>query len=412
MDHTEDFNSFRTHAQRVLERFEERRQKFLHQLKFHSVIALVLLLSFPYWFSLLARLDYVNGTPLSSFAAFIVQVIAGAVMISIILIYAALPLFRYRHSVMQIGSALPGMSGVGQQSVSLKSEIFSQLLSYFGKFELYQNRKIPLRNFQNAPGLPAFDSYVGEDYVRGNMVGVSLEMMEAALIDERLHGKAEVFHGLMILIDVCDPNLVLRGSFAGKTLLVSGQQPHEMDEKLTLVPLPDSSFDSYFQAFSTDHKEAAAILKEDTLRNVLKLSECVRNARAQGQHIDDKIAYALSSIASGVSEGMSVIVKAVCNWLYTGSVKSSQTRHDQTLRTPSHTAKQAGQGKAITGAIQCAFYNDKVLILIPYQHNLFEPDPIFKAPLSEDDIILVYTLMGLIKELAGEVVTNLSKSAS
>lgn len=299
-----------------------------------------------------------------------------------------------------------------QQQVSLKGEIFGQLLRYFGDFNLYEDRQLSLKAFHHAPGLPAFDEFASEDYIRGAMRGVSVEISEAKLLAGPPRQRVPVFSGLMIVIDFNDPNLVLRGTFAGKTVVVADHfSNYELGRALHKhfqpVALAQNGIAQRFQAASTDPAEAARLLSPELLASLLRLSDAVRNARNQERPIDDRLAYALSGIAQGLADMIAVIAKGMMNWFKTGRFTNVATRRG--LRMPE--AGATPQVKAFAESMHCSFYDDKVLIMIPYRHNLFEPDSIFRPPLSEDDIHLTYDLMTMVEAIAQAAVDALPKTA-
>lgn len=404
------FEGFAAHAKAVALRFEQRRMQFLRRLKMRCGIVLVLLLTFPMWFSLIEGLDNVTSGALSSLSWVLIHVIAGAVIVIGLVAWAVMPLFRYRHYTVQLGNTLPGVSGAVQQHVSLKGEIFGQLFRYFGDFALYEDRQLSLRSLRGAPDMPEFDQYVGEDYIRGAMHGVSVEITEMHLLMRRGRMQFPIFSGLMIVLDINDPGLVLRGRFSGKTVVIADRTlPREYVAMkygdFRRAALPDGGFEQRFEAFTTDVDEAKRLLTIDLLRDLLRLSDAVRNAKNQVRHTDDRIAFAISGIASGFGDAMGVLATLAVDWFETGSLRRSPMRH----KSPPPGAEVAPDAKGLDEAVHCAFYDDKVLITIPYRHNLFEPDVIFRAPLHQDDIRLAYDLMTMVGGIAQAVVKALPK---
>lgn len=401
-------DAFSGHAHDIASRFERRRGEFLKKLKVRSAIAVLLLLTFPLWYSLLTSMDDNSQSSLSAFAWVIIHGIAGAVIVGLIIVFAVLPLFRYRHYTVQIGSQLPGVDGMVQQHVSLKGKIFSELFSFFGDFTLHNDRKPLLRSFRDAPGMPEFDDYISEDYIRGAMDGTSVEIAEVQLLARRDHSTLPIFKGLFILLDINNTNLVLRGKFSGKTVLIADRK-RENDyvtakySGYNPIALPDGNFERHFEAFSTDKEEASRLLSTDLLNAILKLSETVRHVKNQVWHADDRVAYAISAMAQGGSDIIAVAGSALVQWFRTGSFRTNSQRHN----VPLHESQVGPDARAFNEYVHCAFYEDKVLISIPYQHDLFEPDSIFHPPLREDDITLTYNLMSTVGGIAGAVVKGL-----
>jgi hypothetical protein len=399
-----DFDAYASHAGVIAARFEERRSRFLHQLNFRLIIALILFITFPWWFGLMARWDHAGATALPSLGWLTIHFMAGAVILAVIIAYTAMPLLRYRHYRAQIGSA--------QQDITLKGGIFTQLFKYFGDFIFYDDRKLALRSFHNAPTMPDFDEYISEDYIKGALAGVSVEITEVQLKAHRQGTDTVLFNGLMIVLDINDSNLVLHGKFSGKTVVIANR-PREDDYVIAKYAdyrravLPDTSFEQHFEAFTTDPDEASRLLTSDLLRNLLKLSATIGSARNQALSPDNRLAYMLGRLAGKFSNRLAAGAEILLHWFKTGSFRVQSTRPEMQLNGSALPA----DAKRLSRCLHCAFYEDKVLITIPYRHNLFEPDSIFQPPLHADDIKLTYELMTAVNGMAGAVLKTLPKSA-
>lgn len=407
-----NIDEFTAHARTVAARFEERRAQFLKRLKLRCAIAFLLLASFSWWYPYITQWDDAGSDSLSAVIWFFVQMGAGIVIIVGILVFAVLPLFRYRNYTAQIGNVLPMVSGVIQQAVSLKGEIFSQLFRYFGNFTLYHDRRLALKSFRDAPNMPDFDEYEGEDYIRGVLQGVSVEINEITLKAHDNHKRIPLFNGLMIILDINNSDLVLHGKFTGKTIVIidRAREDNYVVRKYSgysPVALSDSGFAEHVEAFTTDPDEAQRLLTSDLLRQILKLSDTVRTAKNQTIPMDDKIAYAISALAIRSAELLANVGKGGIQWLRTGHFSLYATRPELQRAE----AALPADAKALSSCVHCAFYGDKVLITIPYEHNLFEPDSIVRPPLHSEDIKLVYNMMSTIGGIANAVLGALPKSA-
>ncbi len=399
---------FAEHARTILHRFEQRRVEFLGKLKFRGIIACILLFTFPLWYSLLARWDYL-GEGFSSVGLFIVHVLAAIVIIIGIVAFAVRPLFRYRYDTLKLGATVPGGSGVVQQAIDMKSQLFTQLLSYFGDFNMFSDRKLSLKSFRAAPNMPDFDDCTSEDYTRGQVGGVTVEMSEVELLAQRNSHVQNVFRGIFIILDINDPNVVLRGKFAGKTVAIFGRKSgsdfitskYDGYKRVTL----DSSVTQFVEAYTTDTPEAERLLTADIVRHIIKLSQAIGAAKNQKRSVDDKVAYALDRIAGGACDVMAVAASTLIHWFKTGSFKTLSQRHKP--EKAEHT--KADDAGAYNAYVQCAFYEDKFLLSIPCEQNLFEPDSVFYPPLTEEDIKLVYEMMTGIAGMAQSVVASLPK---
>ncbi len=404
--------AFTAHAVQITKAFEERRIRFLHKLKFRAVLACVLLFAFPFWFTLLTRWDYL-GNGLSAVGTLVVHVMAAIILIISIIVFAVHPLFRYRYDTLRIGASMPGSTGVVNQPMLLKQQLFTQLLGYFGAFTMYGDRKLSLRSFRSAPNLPEFDSYDSSDYIRGQFNGVNVEISEVHLKVQRESSQLAVFSGLFIVLDINDTNLVLRGKFDGKTVVL---QKHdsindfvaEKYDGYKRVSFTESSFTQKLEAYSTVQPEAERLLSEKLLRSFLKISDVVMQSKNQSPSVDDKIAYALERMAEGLGDMMAAMAGAILSWFKTGSFRVESSRHSYSP-VETNISKDA---KAFALTPQCAFFNDKLLISIPSNKNLFEPDSVFHKPLTQEDITLAFAIMGEISDISKAVVDALPKEVA
>lgn len=413
-EHTYTLDGFKEHAAGVSRHFEQRRRKFLRQFKLRSIVALLLIFTFPFWYPHLTRWDAVHGV-FSSLGFVVANVLAALIIIILIVAFALRPIFRYRYDTLSLGSnipkvsgtALPGVIGAVHQSVLLKSRIFSELLSYFGDFTMHEERKPPLRRFQKAPNLPAFDVYEASDYIRGVMHGVRVDLAETSLFTQHGGESRPVFKGLFILIDIDDTDTVLRGKFSGQTvLMLQSDAPSELLLKkydgFKRVHLADSNFGQQVTACTTDLAEAERLLSTPFVGGVLKLEEVLRHAKNQERSPDDRFLAALEHIARGTGEMLMVMVLGIIQWFRTGSFRQQSLRHSSPAE-----AKAPEGAPLFSNGMQCSFFDDKILISLPARHNLFEPDSLFHPPLKDVDIALCYQMMSIISELVKSTVESL-----
>lgn len=402
-------DGFKEHAAMVGRHFGQRRSVFLKQLKFRCLVAAILLFTFPFWYSLLTRWDALGGG-ISSIGVLVVNVLAAISIIIIIGAFALRPMFRYRYDTLNVGNTLPGATGVVNQPVRLKSRIFTKLLSYFGDFNMFEDRKLSLRRFQNAPNLPMFDIYDASDYVRGHIDGVRVELCEASLYTQREGESQRIFHGLFILLDINDSHMVLRGKFFGETvLMLSNDMPNDIllakYDGYQRVALPDSNFGQQVKAVSTNLEEADRLLSGDFIRGGLKLTEALKQVKNQDQSVDDKVVLALEKIATGLGDVLASAGSLLLHWFKTGSFRQQSARHVLQREI----AKAQDDSHWFSGGAQCCFFDDKILISLPTSHNLFEPDSLFHPPLTEEDIQLSYSIMSILSDMTKAVIECLPK---
>lgn len=401
--------AFTDHAKRITQSFEKRRTHFLHKLKFRAVVACVLLFTFPFWYSLLTRWDHLDGG-FSTVGLLIVHVLAAIIIIIVIVAYAVHPLFRYRYDTFRLGASMPGATGVVNQSVTLKEQIFTELLKYFGDFRMYSDRKMSLKSFRQAPNIPEFDDFECSDYFKGQITGVTVECAEIKLISQKDSSHVRIFSGIMVVLDINDSNLVLRGKFAGKTIVMQKAQNEnafivDKYDGYQRVKLTDDSFAQHFDVYSTHVDEAKHLASNTLMRILLRLNDTITNTRISQRAVDDRMAAALERIISGLGDVMAAFAESSINWLKTGRFAVKSTRHKFT----SLPADVDIDATFFAKTVQCAFYNDKILLSIPTPKNLFEPDSVFNKPLGQNDVLLVYSLMNEIHGLTGAVLKELPK---
>lgn len=404
--------AFSAHAVRITREFEDRRMLYLRKLKFRAVLACVLLFTFPFWYSLLTRWDYL-GNGLSTLGTLIVHVLAAVILIIGIVVFALHPLFRYRYDTLRIGASVPGATGVVNQPLSLKAQIFTQLLAYFGNFTMYENRQLSLRSFRDAPNLPEFDGYRSTDYVKGQFNGVTVEMSELELHVQRESAQVPVFNGLAIVLDINDSNLVLRGKFDGKTVFLQKKDNNndfvtDKYDGYKRISLAETSFAQHIEAYSTFQEEGVRLLSASLLRAFLKMGDTIAHSKNQTRPVDDKIAFAIERIAGGLGDVLAAMASALLSWFKTGRFRVESMRHSY---SQSETAISK-DSRAFGNLAQCAFFNDKILISIPYGKNLFEPASVFHKPLSEEDIRVVYEIMTDVAAIADSVVDSLQRQVA
>ena len=410
MDAPFDLSAYQAHARAIAERFELRRAQFMRLFKIRVGIAALLLLTFPWWFGFISAWDLQHENIISAMGQTLINGFAAAILIGFIIIYAMMPIFRYRNHTVQFGSVIPGVDGVASQHVSLKSEIFSQLMHFFGNFTLHNERKLSLNRFHNAPHMPEFDEFVSEDYIEGQMSGVKVEMTEARLQIRTHKDHVSIFNGLMVIMDINNTNLELRGTFHADTVIIA-DRGHEMDyvaskyKNHRRLILPDSAYEHRFETFSTDESEAKSLVSSELLRSLLKLSDAVKSPTQQSLSLDEIVANKVTGFLRCSADGLSFVCVRLLLWLQTGSFQLRAVRH--AAAAPFHTADDA---KALNQYVHCAFFDDKIVVTVPYSHDLFQPDSLFKPPLNDEDIHMTFQLMSAISGIIDSVLSGLKKS--
>lgn len=387
-----DAEEYKVHAQGVAERFEQRRATYMRRFKRRVFVAVLLLVSMPFWFSWVFAWNEADVNIIAGVTGTLVDALVALLLVLSLLIFALLPLFRYRRFTVQYGAKIPGMAGFAQQTVSLKSEIFNALMSFFGSFSLHNERKLSLKKFHAAPNMPDFDEFVSEDYIEGRMHDTHVEMTEAKLLIRTHNAYIDIFSGLMVIIET-DDAISRHGRFGGKTVVIA-DRPADMDYVASKygdykrIKLSDSAFDSRFEVFSTLPQEAEKLISPDILRAILKLSDAVRHAKRQQASLDDRVAHSMGRLAGTLSDMLAFVGSRLAVWLQTGSFRVVSTRHALAQR-----GALAEDAKALNQCVHATFFDNRVIITIPHSHDLFEPDSLLRAPLHAEDIETVYQVM-------------------
>ena len=338
--------------------------------------------------------------------------ILGLLVPALVLIIAVQPVFRYRRHTRQITS----------EKLSLKEMVFNHVFKFFGEFTFKRQQGISITDLHDAMILPEYDEYRPEDRISGVYQGTKIEISEAKLIT-RYHGKrVAVFNGLLVVLDICNPDTILRGPFRGNTIIIQDDKKNLEYTKTKFqgydrVNLPTKELEGRFEVLTTDKSEAEVIVHDTFLKAVLKLAKAIQTAPEQVTHLDDKIMVWLAtkamflgsilfSLASIPFNIISVIKRRPILTVWDIEEFSPAKHVDIYKKTKSTDLTEV---QAINEDIQCSFYKDKVLITIPYKHDLFEPNSIFQPALIEADLHLVFAMMNAIGELCNVIADTKAK---
>ena len=328
---SKSYDDFLASVVPIQERLETRRKRFLQSLKTTVIGALLLLAAVFLW-------NWKFALVASPFLIY----------------FAVYPIYSYRVAKISLAGNL------WWKFERLDEVAFNQLLAFFGNFLFREKAYIPIQDLKKSGILPEFDVYECEDVITGEYADVKVQIGEGRLIRSTHAAPESVFRGLLILIDICNTNIKLRAPFSGKTVVISDSGKFntffvELYKSYSNFPLPSENLEREFEAYCTVPNEAKQLLTIEFLGAIKNLHTLVNQVQLQHQHFDAKATEILQDQAS----------------------KS---------RYISHT-------KAINESVQCAFYDDKMLVSVPYPHDLFEPDSIFDKPLNDEDMKLLYMIM-------------------
>lgn len=343
------------------------------------------------------------------------------------------PILRYRRCSDTVGDELI--------TTSLKETIYNPLFQIFGDFH-YQNltdiedlrtKGVSPARFHDAPHIPDYHEYRAEDWVKGVVDGAKVEFSEAEMIVHLEGQKIGIFRGMVMVIDVDEIDTKLRGKFSGKGALVADAKKMALSirqhyEDYERLPLPDK-WEAIFEAYATNPEEAKRVFNEALLERLNAISKLIQETPDQVTHNDDKLFWLhtqLSNALLGWFEKMVAAVflfKKVATALlfernnYFPLLKKDIEVHDiftkrlnemsKAYEVPFDVDKYAdtlsGSQKSLNTCVEASYYDDRLVITIPYQQDIFEPNSLFEPALSKQDIKLLYELMQIVKSLTQNV---------
>lgn len=315
-------------------------------------------------------------------------VIIGDLYIAIALFaYSLQPIFIYRRHKQKV-LATESMVLVTEIYISLKELIFSKLIKFFGDFKFKRIGAVSLVNIHKAPIMPDYDRYISEDLITGVFEDTRIEISEGMLIKEIGKEKIAMFRGMFVVMDISNSDLVLRNSFRGKTIIIESEKidseylkKHYSEyEKLDL----SEENEAKFEVLTTNKSEAKQLVTDALLIRIQRLSETISKAEQQIQHDDDKLmAYA----------------HKICMKLGGLILSPFGSSNLDPLPIEKTDADISYDIESLNRSVQCCFYDDKVLLTIPYKKDLFEPNSIFQPAIIEEDIHVLYNVMRLTYEI-------------
>jgi hypothetical protein len=279
----------------------------------------------------------------------------------------------------------------------LKDIIFSEFLKFFGDFKFKLKNKISLNDISKSGIIPDSDNYSGEDLITGEIHQSKIEICEAKFTNLVAGKPIDFFNGLLVLIDVCNPDIKLRGGFNGHTVLITDQHKHEnilqgRFSELSRLKLADSELESEFELFTNNEDEARKILPNALLKELKDLAEYLASVKEQKEHIEDKLMYGFERALLSTSG----FLKAILSRLPGRENKDLNLRDfNEVFDLTKHNAI-SDEVISINSCLQVAAYKDKFLITIPYSHDLFEPNSLFSAPMIEEDKQILFRIMNLV----------------
>jgi hypothetical protein len=419
----QDFLS--NHVNPYVDSLERSRKRYLKKFKLYSLLALIVIVILPFFEPYLTQLldemaknlHNLTGNNVYESQAYLVSKLLYIYAVVLSLFLAVRPVFNYRRHTKKI--KVGAFSYIPAGTFSFKEVIFNHLLKYFGKFTFQHAHGSANLDPKSSLILPEYDQCLYEDSIEGVFNNSKIEMSETKLIKYHNGKNVAVFNGMIIMIDVCNPSLVLRGPFKGKTIIIQDENKDSgyINKKFggyERVNLPNKILEARFEALTTNKEEAKSILSEGLLNSILQLASIIRTSTKQVTHIDDKIMFFFTEKVKLMG---SILLQII--WIPFGIISAirggtfSMGWYIEPFSASKHTdiyketlIDNISSVQSINNDVTCSFYDDKVLLTVPYEHDLFEPNSIFEPTLVEEDLHLLFNVMDIVRKITDQICDN------
>ena len=185
-----------------------------------------------------------------------------------------------------------------EYQTDIKTQIFPQVFDYYerigvGKFDYKVESPLAMNELEESDIIPSYDHAHLEDYVKGSYKGVSIELVEARLTENRGNGKNNkivyTFGGMLV-------RLSMNKSFIGHTIMKRDQGKvgnwfanKFSDKDKQKVALEDPVFEKEFEVYSTDQVEARYLLSTSFMERLLSLSSVMNCKGIQASFYDNHL---------------------------------------------------------------------------------------------------------------------------
>lgn len=325
---------------------------------------------------------------------------------------------------------------------SLKETAFHDLFAFFGDYsfknlvdvEDMQTKGVPASRLRNSPHLPKYHIYRAEDYVSGVYNDAKVEFSEAEMILQE-HGKQiSLFRGLLVVVDIDELDIKLRGKFSGKGVVIADAKKHDIAVSAQYadyepVPLPEEH-EARFEAYATDVETASRLFTPEMLAHLAALQEIIAGNEEQITHQDEQYQWLRAQSSNWLLRkfeslllGCFFVLRmlwgfffervnylklmrdgANVQYLWTHEIDAHSVNYEHIYDKDKFADIVSDSIHALNKCVECSFYDDKLLITIPHRMDLFEPNSLFEPALNAEDIKLVYELMRTIEDIVDIVV--------
>jgi hypothetical protein len=397
-----DFQSFSSVFQQTTVRAELRRKRYLFIFYSRATIAALSIGLMPlYLVQLTTALKTLRDSLIGTFAkpelgiadtvtisSADLAAIGGTIAaLALVMAYRPILLYRGRNHA----------AGLLPRQYSLKDDLFSDLLRFFGSFEFAPRAGGLIRDLELATIIPTHYHYYSEDYICGTLNGMTIKIEEANLADLANRERQSVFSGLLIVIDISEVRVALNADFNGHTVLIADAQK-ELENKVKryatltrhILPL---QYEQMLEAYTTDPDECALLLSSTLLDALNSLHQTLLNSGLQHQHFDDKASHAFQELYDAIPLGSNRAIESEKEFITERKQRLDITKSDVLSSDP----------YAVNKTIQTEFIADKVFITIPHTADLFEPNSLFEPALNDEDRDVLFAVMQTAYTVTAEI---------
>ncbi len=381
------FEDFNKHCTEIEKGVEARRLEFKRSFKLGLLVTVATIA--------LAVAVFIHGLSGGEFARNeIIVFIVLLILAFISLRYTALRSYTYKNQLL--------ISGLAEQKFCLKSKIFSEFMSYFGKIAFKSNAFLPFHEIEPSTIIPEYDELKCEDYIEGEFNQMKVKIAETKLI-KNIDGKpVDFFNGLIVLIDFSESRIKLRAKLSGKSVLINdnkkfcdlAQSKYKSFEEFKL----EGELESKFEAYTTNRAEAEKFFTPEIINSVAGFSGFLSSLKNQQHEWDDALMHRFETTLMRMSQYLWAGISVSGN-LSGLKLDFSTNNYLEGVFDPTKINELSSDIKAINCSVQCAAYDDKFLITLPHAHDLFEINSIFEEAIIEEDKRFLYELVRFISNI-------------
>jgi len=211
-----------------------------------------------------------------------------------------------------------------------------------------------------------------------------------------------LFHGLLFVFDISDSKLKLRSNFSGRCSVIHDPKKFRKEiaktyKNMPRFDLPDM-FEEQLEAYTTDAQEAQRIITPELLTEIDTLARQLADTKQQHTHWDDRVAFAAEAIYQSLktlllSPFANTHLPSEKNYNDLYKIKLDITKADP----------QSDNALALHEHFEIEYFDDKLIITIPYLNDLYETDSLFSPALNNEDADLLFAIMHFVSFTASHL---------